>query len=293
MTGSTGGRAVTSADPHTFGGRLADAVAVYGPLCVGNDPHSQLLDAWGLSRDVAGLERCARTMVEAAAGRVAIMKPQSAFFEAYGSAGIAVLERVLADARQAGVLMLLDAKRGDIGSTMDAYARAYLADESPLRADALTLSPYLGVRALAPAFELAAGTGRGVFVLARTSNPDGEAVQRATVRLPRGGGISVAQRIADEVDGYNPTGDELGSFGLVVGATPGSAAGLDLRSFHGPVLAPGYGAQGGTADTIRVLAERLPGIVLPSSSRDIMAAGPDPAGIGARIDAVQRELAGR
>ena len=154
-----------------YGVRLTKAVADRGPLCVGIDPHPGLLDAWGLPRTADGLERCARGMVAALGQQVAVFKPQSAFFEAYGSAGIAVLERTLSDIAAAGALSLLDVKRGDIGSTMDAYAVAYLSDGSPLAADAVTLSPYLGFGSLAGAIALAQGFGRGVYVLALTSNP--------------------------------------------------------------------------------------------------------------------------
>ncbi|HEX2264522.1 MAG TPA: orotidine-5'-phosphate decarboxylase, partial [Pseudonocardiaceae bacterium] len=160
-----------------FGVRLARVVAARGALCAGIDPHPELLRQWGLDDDVAGLERFARGAVEALAPEVAVIKPQSAFFERYGSRGVAVLERVLVAARDAGALVLLDVKRGDIGSTMAGYAAAYLSDGAPLAADAITVSPYLGVGALEPAFELASGTGRGVFVLALTSNPEGAAVQ--------------------------------------------------------------------------------------------------------------------
>jgi orotidine-5'-phosphate decarboxylase len=138
------------ADPAAtirYGERLSRVVAERGPLCVGIDPHPSMLRAWGLGADVAGLEACARGMVEALGAEVAVFKPQSAFYEAHGSAGVAVLERVLADIAATGALSLLDVKRGDIGSTMDAYAQAYLSDGSPLAADAVTLSPYLGRRA--------------------------------------------------------------------------------------------------------------------------------------------------
>jgi len=112
---------------ETFGERLHRAVRERGPLCVGIDPHPALLRDWGLSDDVAGLERFARTVVEALADRVAVLKPQSAFFERFGSPGIHVLESIIRQLREAGALALLDVKRGDIGSTMAAYAGAYLA----------------------------------------------------------------------------------------------------------------------------------------------------------------------
>ena len=169
----------------SFGERLATAVAAHGPLCVGIDPHPGLLAEWGLADDPRGLERFALTCVDALAGHVAVVKPQSAFFERHGSRGIAVLERVLAGLAAQVVpgvpatLSLLDVKRGDIGSTMDGYADAYLAVGAPLGADAVTLSPYLGFGSLVSAIRTAGDAGRGVFVLARTSNPEGADVQLA------------------------------------------------------------------------------------------------------------------
>ncbi|MGH3624973.1 MAG: orotidine-5'-phosphate decarboxylase, partial [Sciscionella sp.] len=160
-----------------FGSRVSVAVSARGPLCVGVDPHPGLLRDWGLPAGLEGLLRFADTCVAALAGEIAVLKPQSAFFEVYGSAGVAVLERLIAESMQAGALVLLDVKRGDIGSTMSAYAQAYLVDGAPLAADAVTLSPYLGFDSLAPALEMAGRFGRGVFVLARTSNPEGSGVQ--------------------------------------------------------------------------------------------------------------------
>src|SRR3569833_2823631 len=180
---------------ETFGRRLYDTIEKRGPLCVGIDPHPELLARWGLSDDVAGLERFARTVVEALAGRVAVLKPQSAFFERFGSQGIGILESTIRQSREAGALVLLDVKRGDIGSTMAAYASAYLDAASPLSADAITVSPYLGVGALRPAFDVAAANGAGVFVLALTSNPEGPAVQHAAGP----DGRTVAQTVVDEI----------------------------------------------------------------------------------------------
>lgn len=253
-----------------FGERLARVVAQRGALCVGIDPHPGLLADWGLSADVAGLERFARTCVAALAERVAVLKPQSAFFEVYGSRGVAVLEQVIAEARSAGALVLLDAKRGDIGSTMAAYAAAYLADGAPLAADAVTLSPYLGFDSLAPALDLAEQTGRGVFVLARTSNPEGGSVQRAC----GADGRSVAQEIVDSAAARNAGAEPLGSVGLVVGATIADAD-LDFGSLNGPILAPGLGAQGGTAAGLRKIFGDDLHHVLPTSSRDILRHGPE------------------
>ncbi|MBM7772966.1 orotidine-5'-phosphate decarboxylase [Actinokineospora baliensis] len=274
-----------------FGTRLTEAVAARGSLCVGIDPHPGLLDQWGLPRDASGLERFALTCVEAFAGDISVIKPQSAFFESYGSRGVAVLERVIAEVQSAGALVLLDVKRGDIGSTMAAYAQAYLADGSPLAADAVTVSPYLGFGSLDPAVEEAERTGRGLFVLALTSNPEGVGVQRAV----GADGVSVAQSIVDQAAARNAaqraaTGAPLGSLGLVVGATVGST-GLDLSELGGPVLAPGLGAQGaGAAELAEVFGPTLPH-VLPASARDVLRHGPDAAALRTAALRVRDELA--
>lgn len=268
-----------------FGARLAEVVAARGPLCVGVDPHPGLLADWGLSADAAGLERFALTCAEAFAGEVAVVKPQSAFFEAYGSAGLAVLERLIAECRQAGALVLLDVKRGDIGSTMAAYAQAYLADGAPLAADAITVSPYLGFGSLQPALELAGQTGRGVFVLAATSNPEGASVQRAH----RADGRSVAQTVVDEAGRRNAGIGPMGDTGVVIGATVGTL-GLDLGELNGPILAPGFGAQGaGVAELRALFGPGLAG-VLPSSSRDVLRHGPAGAELLSAVRRVQSEL---
>jgi orotidine-5'-phosphate decarboxylase len=255
---------------ETFGNRLHRAVGQRGPLCVGIDPHAALLARWGLSDDVAGLERFARTVVDALADRVAVLKPQSAFFERFGSRGIGVLESIIRQSREAGALVLLDVKRSDIGSTMAAYASAYLDPASPLCADAITVSPYLGVGSLRPAFDLAARHGRGVFVLALTSNPEGPTVQHALTA----GSRTVAQTVIDEISQLNAGADPLGSHGLVVGATIGDT-GHDLSKVNGPLLAPGLGAQGGTPEQLRTIFGESLQNVLPSYSREVLGAGPD------------------
>jgi orotidine-5'-phosphate decarboxylase len=267
-----------------FGTRLLQAMARRGPLCVGIDPHPELLHAWGLPNDARGLRRFALTVVDALAAEVAVLKPQSAFFEAHGARGVAVLEEVIAAARQAGALLVLDVKRGDIGSTMAAYAAAYLTEGSPLAADAVTLSPYLGVEALRPALQVAAEYRRGVFVLARTSNADAATVQTAVHS-----GRSVAQAVVDAAAAANRGARPLGDVGLVIGAT--AAHGLDLHRLNGPILAPGLGAQGATtADLAERFAGALPA-VLPSTSRDVLRHGPDPLALRAAAAAVRTELA--
>ena len=276
-----------------FGTKLAHAMSSKGPLCVGIDPHRALVEAWGLTYDLAGLERFALTCVEAFAGRVAVVKPQSAFFEVFGSRGLAVLERVLIELREGGTLSILDAKRGDIGTTMAAYAEALLGRDAVAPADAVTVSPFLGYESLRPAIDLADETGRGVFVLALTSNPEGATVQHA-VR----GGRSVAASIVEGATVDNALARErggLGSVGLVIGATVGAAVtdlGLDLVTAATPVLAPGFGAQGGTALRLqRTFGSALPQ-VLASSSREILQAGPSVTRLAERAEQVADQLRG-
>ncbi len=268
-----------------FGARLAAVVDALGPLCVGIDPHGPLLRAWGLADDPDGLARFADACFAAFAGHVAVVKPQSAFFERHGSRGIAVLERLLVAFGGTATLVLLDVKRGDIGSTMQGYADAYLAAGAPLAADAVTLSPYLGFGSLTPALDTASAAGRGVFVLARTSNADGAAVQAAVFD-----GRSVAQGIVAEAAARNRGAAPLGAVGLVVGAT--AEHGLDLAALNGPVLAPGLGAQGAGPADIAVRFRDIDGLMLPSASRSVLAAGPDVVRLRAAATALRDALAG-
>lgn len=255
---------------ESFGARLRRAMDTRGPLCVGIDPHASLLSAWGLNDDIQGLETFTRTVVDALAGHVAVVKPQSAFFERFGSRGIGVLERAVADLRDAGALVVMDAKRGDIGSTMAAYAETFLSKDSPLFSDALTVSPYLGYGSLKPAVDLARESGAGLFVLALTSNPEGAEVQRAVREDGRTIGATMLGHLADENAGETP----MGSFGAVVGATLGDLSSFDL-DINGPLLAPGIGAQGATpADLPGVFGAALRNVV-PNVSRGVLKYGPD------------------
>jgi orotidine-5'-phosphate decarboxylase len=250
-----------------FGARLADAMSRRGPLCLGIDPHPELLRAWDLPVNADGLAAFSDTCVQAYAD-FAVVKPQVAFFEAYGAAGYAVLECTIAALRDAGVLVLADAKRGDIGSTMAAYAVAWVG-ESPLTADAVTASPYLGFGSLQPLLDAAAAHGRGVFVLAATSNPEGATVQRAEID-----GRAVAQSIVDQAAAVNQA--QLpgpGSVGVVVGATVADPP--DVSGLGGHVLVPGIGAQGGHAAALKGLGGAAPGQLLPAVSREVLGAGPD------------------
>ena len=267
-----------------FGVRLERALRRHGPLCVGLDPHASLLNRWGLPDTADGLRRFCDTVVEAVAGRVAVVKPQSAFFERFGSAGIAVLETTIRKIRHAGTLVLLDVKRGDVGSTAQAYAQAYLGPGRPLAVDAITVHPYLGFGSIAPILDEAEAHGGGAFVLALTSNPEGTQVQHALAA----DGRTVAQVIVDEAAGRNAGQDRLGHVGVVIGAT--ARTGIpDLSKLNGPVLVPGLGTQGGAAADLPAIMESLKGVIIASYSREILAHGPSVTGLREATERRQAE----
>lgn len=259
----------------SFGERTRAAIARHGHLCVGIDPHGPLLDAWGLSADAAGVREFGLRVVDAAASRAGFVKPQVSFYERHGSAGLAALEEVLAAARAAGLIAIADAKRGDIGSTMDAYAAAWLTPGAPFEADAVTVSPYLGVGALSGTFDLAYAQGKGTFVLAATSNPEARGLQRAETAAGR----TVSAEVIHEVSARNAaaSGDvEWGSIGFVIGATVDwREAGIAPFAPVAPILAPGFGHQGARPDQLSAIYGAMAPAVVASESRSILAAGPD------------------
>jgi orotidine-5'-phosphate decarboxylase len=268
----------------SFGSRARAALDAYGPVCVGIDPHASLLEEWGVGDDLHGLERFAATCVEAFAGQVGFVKPQSAFFERFGSAGVRVLEDTIAGLRHTGTLVILDVKRGDIGSTAAAYADAYLDEDSPLGADAVTVSPFLGFGALEPFFGVAERNDAGVFVLALTSNPEAPAVQQAI----DGTGRTVAGAILNDLRALNGDAAPMGSYGAVVGATIGSTA--EELDINGPLLVPGFGAQGGTVDDVRRLFAGVLDRVIVSTSRGVLAAGSDADALRGSATTLNAEL---
>jgi orotidine-5'-phosphate decarboxylase len=268
----------------SFGARSAVAMQAYGPLCVGIDPHAELLEQWGVGDTLDGLKRFADTCVEAFAGRVAFVKPQSAFFERFGSAGIEVLEETMQNLRHTGTLVILDVKRGDIGSTAKAYAQAYLRENSPVAADAITVSPFLGFGSLEPFFAEAEKNDAGVFVLALTSNPEGPQVQHARANTSE----SVAGQILRQLAAANAGLKPMGPLGAVVGATIGD---LDEDvDINGPLLVPGFGAQGGTVDDLRRLFGHVWDRTIPTTSRGVLSQGPDAAALVAAAESTNEQL---
>ncbi|MET1052514.1 MAG: orotidine-5'-phosphate decarboxylase [Mycetocola sp.] len=259
----------------SFADRLTAVFDGPGRLCVGIDPHSWLLSEWGLPDSAAGAREFGLRVVDAVDGAAGIVKPQVAFFERFGSAGYAALEDVIRQARDRGLLVIADAKRGDVGSSVDAYADAWLGAGSPLESDAVTLNPFQGVGSLSGPLAIADRNGKGVFVLAATSNPEGIAHQQAKLAS----GSTLARSILDDVTSWNEahgTGT-LGSAGVVIGAT------LDLTGFEfggarnpaPPVLAPGFGHQGASISDLHAIYGPLAPGVLVSESRALLSAGPD------------------
>ncbi len=256
----------------TFASRFAVVRSAYGPLAWGLDPSGATLDAWGLGDTPDGLDRFADLALSAAVGTVGVVKLQAAFYERHGWRGFRTLQRLIADGRRARLLVIVDAKRGDVGTTNDAYAEAFLGKDAPLGADALTVHPYLGLGAMEPFVTRAHEAGSCLLVVTRSSNPEGRAVQSART----GSGRSVEESLLDEIGALNArlAPGRIGPIGAVIGPTHFEPA-LDLVAVGGLFLAPGVGAQGATsADVARVFAN-CRDRVIPSASRSLLSAGPD------------------
>jgi orotidine-5'-phosphate decarboxylase len=280
----------------TFADRLGAAFTEHGHLCVGIDPHEYLLAEWGLPVSAVGAHEFGLRVVEACVGRVGIVKPQVAFYERFGSIGYRVLEDVLKEARNAGLVVIADVKRGDLGSTLEAYGQAWLTPGSPLEADAMTISAFQGFGALRSPLDIAARHGKGLFVLAATSNPEALAVQTAVIQREAQAGKSLAGGLASRVVNWNRTHSEgpIGSIGVVLGATVDFADfGINLaelaESPAAPILAPGFGYQGAQFADVKRLFGVAAATTIVTASRSILAAGP--AGLGDAI-ARQAELLG-
>jgi len=249
-----------------FADRLIAATQAHGPLCVGIDPHAgRIPDLFG-GDTPEGLEAWGIAVVKAAASRAGIIKPQAGLFERHGWQGMRALTNVCAAAKEAGLIVLMDAKRGDIGSTAEGYAAAYLAKDAPFACDALTVNPYMGLDTLEPHVRAAEESGKGVIVLARTSNPGSADYQARDME-----GAPLYARVVESLD---PLVQRLkGQSGwsglmLVTGATgPDEARALRLLAPSALFLVPGYGAQGaGAADAVAGFTGGLGGCVNASRS---------------------------
>ncbi len=288
-----------TAGATSFGGRLASAFDEFGRLCVGIDPHAHLLREWGLDESGAGTREFGLRVVDAVVGRAGIVKPQVAFFERYGAAGYAALEDVLAAARAAGILVIADAKRGDIGTSVEAYGQAWLTPGSPLEADAMTISAFQGVGSITAPMELAEAAGKGLFVLAATSNPEAELIQRALVPVENASARTVSRAIIDDVKAFNEaqSAHPFGSIGVVLGATLDLGRyGIDITTAASlnppPVLAPGFGHQGAKLSDARSIFGSYAPATIVSESRAILTAGPDRLAqvVATRAEQVRAEM---
>ena len=271
----------------SFAARFATARASCSPLVFGLDPSGDLLESWGVSDTANGLDRFADIVLDAAAGTVGLVKPQSAFFERHGWRGIRTLDRLMSSARSAGLLVILDVKRGDVGSTNDAYAEAYLGKGAPLAADAITVHPYLGLGAMGSYVSRAAESGSCLLVVTRSSNPEGRPIQAALAEGRR----AVEETLLGQIRALNEelAPGHIGPVGAVVGPVRMEPA-LDLAAANCLFLAPGVGAQGATpADVARVFAA-CPDRVMPSASRSLLSAGPDVERLRAAITALAAEF---
>ncbi len=256
----------------TFAARFALARARFGPLAWGFDPSGELLGAWGVGDTPDGLDRFVDIALGAAVGTVGLVKLQSAFYERHGWRGLRTLQRSIAEARSAGLLVIVDAKRGDVGTTNDAYAEAFLGHDAPCGADALTVHPYLGLAAMGSFVSRAHEAHSCLLVVTRSSNPEGRSIQSAV----EASGRSVEEALLKEIGDLNAklAPGEVGPIGAVVGPTHMDPR-LDLPAARALFLAPGIGAQGATpADVAQVFAA-CPDRVIPSASRTLLSAGPD------------------
>lgn len=255
----------------SFSVRFAAARAVHGPLSLGLDPSAEVLERWGVGDSPDGLDRFADIALSAAIGTVGLIKPQSAFYERHGWRGIRTLQRLAADARSTGLLVIMDIKRGDVGSTNDAYAQAYLGADAPLAADAITVHPYLGLAAMSGFVSRAELAGGCLLVVTRSTNPEGRAIQAAQTR----DGSTVEQALLREIGELNATltDAEIGPVGAVIGPTHRDPE-LDLTAARALFLAPGVGVQGATATDVARVFAACPDRVMPSASRTLLASGP-------------------
>ena len=273
-----------------FAQRLHARLQHFGALCVGIDPSRDLLLKAGLPDSADGLFEFGKRVLESVDYELSIVKPQVAYFERHGSKGLAALEQLNALGRTHDVLMILDAKRGDIDSTGEAYGEAFFGLGSPLFTDAITVSAYMGLPALDKLIAIATANGGGVFPVVRSSNIEGQALQHARMA----DGRTVADTLCAEITALNRkfAGDVLGPIGAVVGATCDDASSIVDQMPHSYILAPGIGAQGATFDDVRRRMPNARGRILASVSRAILKGGTDKTAIGATIRALQVDARG-
>ena len=245
-------------------------------MCVGADPHPEILSSWGLEYSIKGLSEFNRFFIDSIPEGLRIVKPQVSLYESFGSRGMAELEKLLISLKDLGIYSIADAKRSDIGSSMKGYASGWLAKDAPFLASALTVSPYLGVGSLSETMDLASRNKKRVFVLVATSNPE-------AVELQQGG---VSKSILEELVAF-----DRDAVGVVIGATVDTTTyGLDqlLSDTQFPILAPGFGVQGAELSDASRLFALYSQTLIANVSRSVLAGSPE--GLKDRIEAAMKEL---
>lgn len=278
---------VTDPSSRPFADRALETMNEYGPLVFGLDPFGDLLVDWDLGDTPDGLDRFVDIVVEACVGTVGVVKPQSAFYERHGWRGVRSLTRLVESCRGSGLLVLLDAKRGDVGSTNEAYADAYLGPGAPIQVDAITITPYLGFESMRPVLDRAVATNSSVFVVTRSTNPEGRSIQGAV----HPDGRTTEQQIVSDIARENrrTAPGAIGPIGSVFGPTHGPPA-FDIRAMNGLFLVPGVGAQGATAQAVASCFASCPERVLASASRSLLRNGPDTSRLRAGAMSLGAEL---
>ncbi|MCI1936425.1 MAG: orotidine-5'-phosphate decarboxylase [Bifidobacteriaceae bacterium] len=301
----------TTAAGIPFGERLRSVVAHYGPLCVGIHPDEEILAAWGYEVSPDSLERFSMRMLQASLGKVGIVEFPSAFFERFGSPGIAVMERILYAAKKGGFVTILDTSRGGSASSLASFIDVYLEDSSPLAADAVTILPYFGFDSIRPFLRAAVERDRGVFIASIGVSPSAVHLHSAVRQSGVHAGETVAEGIIREAARFNDTTlmekgveEGIGSIGLSIGTAVDAqmyeeVSHFPLTSYNGPILSSSYEWDGDRAKSLASLLGHgkddtghtaHDGTVVVSVSHSLSTAGPDLKALHDTIESTQNEV---
>ena len=272
----------------TFYEKFAAIHETHGPLCLGLDPSKQLLEKWSLPLSIHGLKEFTKIVFNATEDLIGIIKPQFAFYEQFGPEGLQILKDTIKKAHKRNMLVIADCKRGDISSSLIAYVHTILGPESFYQADAMTVLPYMGIDAFNEAFDYAHKQQSQIFVVAQSSNPEGVELQNAKTSKQS----TVIETILQTIQNYNKAKDSIGPVGSVIGATIRSGdIPLNLNLLNNQLmLVPGMGAQGANWQNIKQKLPNLHHQVIPTCSRSILQAGPEPKQLQQAIIKIKKEI---
>jgi orotidine-5'-phosphate decarboxylase len=258
-----------------FSQKFLELAKTRSPFCLGIDPTEELFKSWGLNFDIAGLKKMCEIIIAAAKDNLALVKPQSAYFERFGPKGMEVLQNLVKEFHKKETLVLLDAKKADIGATTLSYAKAYLGKESPYNFDAITVTSYMGFEALMPLLEYAKEQNCGVFIVVRSSNIEGSMIQKASITDK----TSIADYLSQKINDFNHqiSNQSIGPIGAVMGAT---LAFEDIKTTISKlnnclILTPGIGHQGASFEDLKTNYQAILKNLIPTSSRAVLSKGPD------------------